>query len=376
MFALGLGAAIFAGPPVAAAASVTWRTKEIASSVQNMPIGDVLRDLASTEGLRVSVDPSVGGRVSLDFRGSPTALLSRLEASHGLQWYFDGSVMYFTRAEQHSTAVLRMPAQSSTKAFESMLARLGIADGRFPLRVDPIERLVIVSGPPRYVELVREAARANGVEKASDDEEVRVFTLRYGWAKDRTVQVGNESMKVSGIANLMNAVFHGAAETTGAPTVARSAAGPRSDALPPDPFRAQLRSTPGGSVDVPAPMYEEYERVIGRHSKMNLSRAAAGLPQIHADSRLNAVIVRDVAHRMDAHERFIRALDVRPRMIELHLRIIDAETSVLQERQLGTARSEQNAAGSAALPAGPPPMMATARMSSTEGVSSSSRRQR
>ncbi len=37
---------------------------------------------------------------------------------------------------------------------------------------------------------------------------------------------------------------------------------------------------------------------------------------------------------MGAHERLIQALDIRPRMIELQLKIIDAETSVVPEAQL------------------------------------------
>jgi len=332
----------------ASGAPISWRTQEMSSSVRNLPLGDVLRDLASSEDLRVSVDPSLRGRVSLDFRGPPTALLSRLEASHGVQWYYDGSVLYFTSAEQHTSAVLRMPGQISTKSFEATLTRLGIADTRFPLRADPVERLLIVSGPPRYVELVREAARANGVQRPSDEEEVRVFPLRYGSAKDRTVQVGEESTTVPGIATLMNTVLNGVGDHAAAPSGASPAPSARAGATGTEPSRAHRRNAPGGAIDVPAPMYEDYERMLGRFSTMGATRSGSGLPQIHADPRLNAVIVRDLARRMDSHERFIRALDVRPRMIELHLRIIDTETVVSQGRNLEATRgvaSEASASG-------------------------------
>jgi type III secretion protein C len=321
---LGLVLAVCTHTSSVQAANLTWRSPEITLAVQNLPLADLLHDIASSEGLRASVDPAITGRVSLDFRGAPAQLLDRLETNHGVQWYYDGSIIYFTRTDQRATAVLRLTPPTTTASFETMLSRLEIADRRFPLRTDPVARTVIANGPPRYIELLRHAAQANSPQKSANEEEVRVFMLRYGWAKDRTVQMGKDQVEMPGVASLMRAVFQGSTSAA-TPNTAREGAG-----------RGKKMDAPGGPIDVPPAMYEDAERLLTNlPSPYSFAKGASpgqgGLPQIHADPRLNAIIIRDLASKMDAHERLIRALDIRPRMIELHLRIIDAETAVIPE---------------------------------------------
>src|SRR5690606_2821433 len=55
--------------------------------------------------------------------------------------------------------------------------------------------------------------------------------------------------------------------------------------------------------------------------------------RIQADTRLNAVIVRDTADRMGAYEALIAALDKEPQLLEIQATIIDIDTT--RARQLG-----------------------------------------
>jgi type III secretion protein C len=319
---ISLGALLLCVVPGALAANLNWRSPEITIAVQNLPLADMLHDIASSEGLRASVDPAISGRVTLDFRGPPAKLLDRLENTHGVQWYYDGSVIYFTRTDQRGSTVLKLTAPTTTASFEAMLTRLDIADRRFPLRVDPVARTVIANGPPRYVELVRQAAQANSPQKAGNEEEVRVFMLRYGWAKDRMVQSGKNQIEMPGVATLLRSVLQGTSSKSPS-TKDGEVAG-----------RTKKMDAPGGPIDVPPAVYEDAEQLLSNlPAPYSYNRGArqGGLPQIQADPRLNAIIIRDLASKMEAHERLIRALDIRPRMIELHLRIIDAETSVIPE---------------------------------------------
>ena len=310
-------------------------------SAAGIPVVDLIQEIVSAERVRALIDPSIGGRISVDFRGPPSALVDRLEQGHGVDAYFDGSTLHFTSTEQRVSAVIRLPPGQPLETFERSLGRLGIADPRFPLRMDPSTRSIAVSGPPRFVARVREAARLDSGSSGRDtEEEIRVFPLRFAQASDHVLQLGDESVPMKGVATLLKAVFSGSGDTSGRdPTIAAisPARPPQSgsttatqDSLAPALSRSR-RAAIGGPVIAPPAPHDEFERTLAGLRGHSASGANAGLPQIHADTRLNSVIVRDYAHRMPMHERLIRALDGRPRMIELHLRIIDADTATLRE---------------------------------------------
>jgi type III secretion protein C len=67
--------------------------------------------------------------------------------------------------------------------------------------------------------------------------------------------------------------------------------------------------------------------------------------RIEADSRLNAVIVRDLAERLPRYEQLIAALDVEPQSLEIEATIIDVNTDKL--RELGVDWRWNNAGNSA-----------------------------
>ena len=58
--------------------------------------------------------------------------------------------------------------------------------------------------------------------------------------------------------------------------------------------------------------------------------ADRGLPQFVADGRLNAVIVRDSPEQMASHDATIRALDIKPGLVEIEVRIIEVNTDALE----------------------------------------------
>ncbi|MFM1990951.1 MAG: Type secretion system outer membrane protein SpiA precursor [Pseudomonadota bacterium] len=313
--------ALAATQSVVHASSIEWRQSKVPLVATDMPIEQVLDRIAAGEGLRVRVDPRVRGTLTLEFDGSPAGLLRQLETLFGCVAYFDGSTLHVTPVDRNATAMVRLD-RGSGAAFEASLKRLGIADPRFPIRYDASTGVAMVSGPPRYIELVREAARNGRMAQDADDEEVRVFPLHYATARDRTMKSGSENTVVPGVASLMRAIHHGS--ETGGPS------GPAAPVRPSNPSTApksRLRDAPGGPIEVPPPPHEKFEELLSRFNPLGAPQAGNPLPQIHADPRQNAVVVRDRSSRMEAHQQLVRLLDVRPRMIELHIRIIEAETA-------------------------------------------------
>ena len=85
--------------------------------------------------------------------------MNDLAGRHNFEWYFDGRILHISTNEE---SVIRLLALDSVPFFElrTALDRLGIADRRFPLRHGGASKLVLVSGPPRYVALVEQTLLA------------------------------------------------------------------------------------------------------------------------------------------------------------------------------------------------------------------------
>ena len=63
----------------------------------------------------------------------------------------------------------------SQPQLEANLDALGVTDARWPLRGSPDGRLVVVSGPPRYVQLVEQTLSALSQQRGQSVDKVGVF---------------------------------------------------------------------------------------------------------------------------------------------------------------------------------------------------------
>ena len=110
--------------------------------------------------LRINLSDAVKGRV----RGgvpltSPQNFLDRVTSDCGLDWYYDGLRLYVTASSEDASKSISVPREQLA-AFRTALDTGDISDPRFPLRELAGTDTVIVSGPPRFVELVEQAASA------------------------------------------------------------------------------------------------------------------------------------------------------------------------------------------------------------------------
>ncbi|MBW8725177.1 MAG: hypothetical protein JF625_08505 [Inquilinus limosus] len=165
--------AIIATPPVAtiptipvdAAAAqgrraLPWPDKPYPYVVLDQDVRDVLAAFGSNLDVPVKVSDKVSGRV----RGrlpelSPQKLLDHLAASFGLQWYYDGQVLYVTTVEEAVSEMLPL-GPIRFEELQASLASLKLDDPRFPPRPLASANVALVSGPPRYVALVKETMQA------------------------------------------------------------------------------------------------------------------------------------------------------------------------------------------------------------------------
>lgn len=117
-----------------------------------------LRTFGANVGLNVQVSQGVRGKV----RGrlpklSQMEFLEFLAQSFGLIWYYDGFVLYVYSSQEMSSSVLRLEGSSASE-LERSLKDLDIFDSRYKIKRNRANNVVYLSGPPRYLELVRATA--------------------------------------------------------------------------------------------------------------------------------------------------------------------------------------------------------------------------
>lgn len=140
--------------------ALPWPDKPYPYVVLDQDVRDVLAAFGSNLDVPVKVSDKVSGRV----RGrlpelTPQKLLDHLAASFGLQWYYDGQVLYVTTVEEAVSEMLPL-GPIRFEELQASLASLKLDDPRFPPRPLASANVALVSGPPRYVALVKETMQA------------------------------------------------------------------------------------------------------------------------------------------------------------------------------------------------------------------------
>ena len=148
------------------AAPLPWSTEPYRYLVVDQDLRIVLEEFGRNLGVKLAMSEAVKGRV----RGSlpqlpPRDFIDYLARTYGLEWYFDGAIMTVSATGEAETRILALHALDF-KQLERGLMQAGIADQRFMLREGPGPGLAMVSGPPRFVQLVAQSVVAMASQTA------------------------------------------------------------------------------------------------------------------------------------------------------------------------------------------------------------------
>lgn len=314
-----VAALLLAAGPIAAA-ELPWRGRPFQIMANEKPLPDFLRELAASQGTTAVVDGKVSGVISGKFSGSAVSILNSVCATNGLTWYYDGAFLFVDLASDARSEVLSIAGNSARNIAET-LVRLKISDSRYPLTISEREGTVHVTGPRRYVEMVRQAVRLVDQRTAmTDGAEIRLFPLKYAWAADFRINRSGKETVIPGVANVLRSLYgkNGTQGSNGG-RIANS------------PFQVgpsrQLKLRSGETIS--APRVEMPTASNGGDEGVPSMASSGELPQFQADTRMNAVLVRDTPDRMNQYARLIEAMDVRPRLIEVEVTIMDISTDTL-----------------------------------------------
>jgi len=279
-----------------AANAVAWRQPTYTLTARMMNVRSALESFGVAQGLPVIMSEGVKGTFSGVFKDMPSAeFLEKLATLHNLIWYCDGAAIYVYGAGELESALFDLN-HTTVAEVTAMMSELGLEDARFPIKATKSAHLVMVSGPPRYVQLVGQTiVRAEVVKDARSraELETRIFRLRHAWADNMSFSTTSPetSLSLRGVAYLLeemvsDMVAGGKGASTNATTEAAA------------PDKSKGADAEGSSDLAPRPV-------------------------IRADNRLNAVVVRDIAARMPMYEQLIKQLDVPQPLVEIGVTIVE-----------------------------------------------------
>jgi type III secretion protein C len=342
LFALAL---VLLGGLLLDARSVEWRGDSYNLYADKQDIREILRDFCAAQGVSAVISPGVAGTVSGRFEDLPPAeFLDLLAQSHALTWYYDGHILHVYRADETQSRMLSL-SRIDPDRLKTTLTRLALWDDRFAWRTVEEEGLLHVSGPPRLVRLVEETAaylEDRAARELQATEEVRVFPLRHAWADDLTLTFLKREVTVPGVATTLRAIMTDQAGAGGrlerrlpATLTGLRGSGLAAEGRDREDVGEPRRSDRTGETEAGQTASDQQGGTLppaqGSQGTQGTQGTQGIQARIMADTRLNAVVVRDAREKMPLYEDLIEDLDVAVGVIEIQAAIMDVDVNFTRE---------------------------------------------
>ena len=305
-----------------AAIPAEWKNTAYAYEAQHKPLREVLEDFTQTFGTQLQVEGLLEGNVNGKIRANtPQSLLDRLAVEHRFQWYLYNNTLYISTLDQQESA--RLDVSSETIAdLKKALTDIGLLDSRFGWGELPEDGAVLVSGPRRYIEQIKQFSS----QRRSTDEKQSVLTypLKFANAADRQLEYRGEKLTIPGVATVLRGLLEPGPATALSRYEKRAPAAPSPLAPSPprlsNPLLGQVLNgiTQNGQSDAGA--------AVTPRAPVGTSRI-----RVEADVRNNAILIYDVPERQAMYRELITQLDVARKLVEIDAIILDIERTQLRE---------------------------------------------
>jgi len=262
---------------------------------------------------KLAAQKKVTGNFNLAHADEMFKALSRRIA---LVWYDDGASIYVYDNSEMRSEIIPTNNVSSNQLL-NYIQRNGIYDSRFPVRSQEGERLLFVSGPPLYIELIK-AASLYLAEQIRKEElssgEVAIIPLKHASVTDRSYSLRGQNITIPGLLNVINNLFKNGTTID--------------ETLIIQPPSVAINST-GDSIDelMDAPIGDSSSSTIKPQLITRKPSNSAFSLVAHPDS--NSLIVKGSQEQIRYVRQLVNTLDMRRRQVELSLWIIDITRSEL-----------------------------------------------
>lgn len=249
---------------------------------REMSLVSLLQNLAENTGTPVVIDPAITETFSGTIApASPDNILNKLAIQYSLVTWFDGYTLFVYPSSRVAHSVIPLKTLPAVNFIRYLRKRDVPEKSSCEARTIPGVNAVDISGVPACTARITQLASMLDGEmtrRRDDTVSLVVFPLKYATAVDDHYQYRDQNVVVPGIVSVLRDMSRGSAPA--------AAAG---------------------------------------------SAATEGLPMFSADSRQNAVIVRDRAVNMAGYRKLISELDKRPQMIEISVTIIDVDAGDISQ---------------------------------------------
>lgn len=265
-------------------AEIAWHGPQFFLVTRGMAVKDILHDFGTNYSIPVIVSPEVDdlfvGKLQ---QQNPEDLLCRLARLFNLTWYYDGEALYIYKAHQVTTELLA-PKYLGAERIATDLEQSDLMDEK-GCRVKLVENFsaLEVFGVPACIKRVSALVKdldAREQTQAENQQEMRVFPLRYASAADLIYRYRQQEVVVPGVVTLLREIARG------------------------QPMVGQGDATPDRSANTDSARFS-------------------------ADHRRNAVVIHDRSVAMPMYRKLIKDLDHQAAQIEISVAIIDVNVSEL-----------------------------------------------
>ncbi|WAL83650.1 EscC/YscC/HrcC family type III secretion system outer membrane ring protein [Pandoraea sp. XJJ-1] len=303
-----LATASFAAPLTAHAPRVSpgtpvWRGGPFVFQSAGTPLAELLRDFGAHHGIPTVVSPHVADRfIGTLPAGAAQATLDALSERYRLSWYFNGQTLNVYKSSEATRRVMSV-RYASPNDLLGHLRNAGVLHPRHCVaRAIPATHALEIAGVPACIETV--AMLADHLERDARDQQeseetIKIFPLKFATADDTRYFYRGQEVVVPGVVSVLKDLILGAGPL-GATATASASPG----------------ASAGAGLDARLPP---------------ATGSRSGTPRFSADPRRNAVIVRERRRNLPIYGDLIAQLDIRPRLVDISVAIIDVNASDIAE---------------------------------------------
>lgn len=318
--------------PTLAAVPDAWKHTAYAYDARQTDLATALKDFAKEFGIGLDMAPIAGtldGRIRAQ---NPQEFLDRLGQEHHFQWFVYNETLYVSPTSEQTSARIEVSPEA-VDDLQQALSDVGLLDKRFGWGALPDEGVVLVRGPAKYVDFVRNYSKKVEAPEKAEKQDIVVLPLKYANAADRTIRYRDQQLTVAGVASILQELLesrsrgesiNGVNLVQGQGSSARS--GNNSSGL-------NYGGLEGGGFDTNA-LEQGLDRVLGSSGKRGSgSSSSSGRSKIRvsADVRNNSVLIYDLPKRKAMYQKLVKELDTPRNLIEIDAVILDIDRNELAE---------------------------------------------
>ena len=365
-----------------------WKDAGYIYAANQTPIRKILEDFCDQFGIVLEISPTIKGTINGRIAAnSANEFLDRLALMRKFRWFVYANTLYVSPLNDNTVEKLGINSDSSSETKQALIG-IGLYENKFGWGELPEDHSVIVSGPSEYVKLVKKVIGKPEGKKVDSD--IMIFRLKYANADDREIQYRNKVVVTPGVAtilrnllqdkrvkssnpdlgmatrstygggnNTINTNFNASGGLSGNPSAnSRNVEMNYGGRAPSSPF-SFLSGGNGGETNIaldqtvantgPQNYMSGFNSNGTNNSKVDKNR----VPMVEADTRMNAVIIRDDPTRRDYYQALINEFDQSPKMVEIEAMIIDINRSKLKDLGIDwTVKAGKTAIGVSAVATG------------------------